>query len=91
MNLPVERRAKLASACPKTLDTRTTRAPSEGFYKAYRSELSVEIAFLGTLKALEIAASRQPTKESVQTLESQLRNLTETRDRLDSYEERRPT
>lgn len=91
VNLPVERRAKLASACLKTLDTRTTRAPSEGFYKAYRSELSeVEIAFFGTLKALETAASRQPTKESVQTLESQLRNLAETRDRLDSYEERRP-
>jgi hypothetical protein len=57
----------------------------------YLTELSeVDSAFFGTLEALETAAKRLHAVESVHRLKSQMRNLAVTRDRLASYDERRP-
>ncbi|MDN3905782.1 hypothetical protein [Arthrobacter sp. YD2] len=91
VNSLVVSRKKLASACLKILETRAARVPMDGFYKAYRREFSeVESVFSGTLKALEAAAQSPPAQQSIHSLKSQLKKLAETRDRLDSYEERRP-
>lgn len=54
-------------------------------------ELSkVNSAFFGTLEALGIAAKPGRTKDALPTLKLQLRNLLATRDRLASYDARRP-